>query len=80
MVWPSGLWRSRIVVVVEDSHITACKKRILETYWFGNAYRLLTSSKYDNFRWRMLEETGCLITADGSENKKRNSLRDCPTT
>ena len=54
----------------KDSHITACEKRILVTHCVGNAYRKLTSSKYDSFRWRMFKKTGCLITADGSEDKK----------
>jgi hypothetical protein len=53
-----------------ESHITASEKRILITHWVGNAYRKLTSQKYDAFRWRMFEKTGCLITADGSEDEK----------
>ena len=57
----------------EDSHITASEKGILVTHWVGNAYRKLTSSKYDSFRWRMFEKTGCLITADGSEDKKNST-------
>ena len=61
-----------------DSHITASEKRILVTHWVGNAYHKLTSSKYHSFRWRMFEKTGCLITADGNEDKTFN-LRDCPT-
>ena len=40
------------------------------THWVGNVHRKLTSSKYDSFRWRMFKKTGCLITADGSEDKK----------
>ena len=31
----------------EDLHITANERRILVTHWVGNAYRKLTSSKYD---------------------------------
>ena len=51
-----------------DSHITASEKRILITHWVGKAYRKLTSSRYDSFRWRMFGKTGCLITADASED------------
>ena len=40
------------------------------THWLGNAYGKLTSSKEDSFRWRMFEKTNCLITADGSKDKK----------
>ena len=50
----------------DKSHITASEKRILITRWVGNAYRKLLSDKYDSFRWRLFEKTGCLITADGS--------------
>ena len=35
----------------EDSHITANGKGILVTQCVGNAYRKLTSSKHDSFRW-----------------------------
>ena len=51
-----------------DSKITATEKRILISHWCGNAYRKLTSSKYDDFRRRLFTKTGCLITADGSED------------
>ena len=54
----------------EKSHITAIEKRILITHWAGNAYRKFCDSRYDNFRWRLFEKTGCLITADGSEDAK----------
>ena len=48
----------------EKSHITASEKRILITHSAGNAYHKLCDSHYDNFRWRLFEKTGCLITAD----------------
>ena len=54
----------------EKSHITASEKRILVTHWAGNAYRKLCDSRYENFRWRLFEKTGCLSTADGSEDAK----------
>ena len=28
----------------------------------------MVSSKYDAFRWRLFEKTGCLLTVDGSED------------
>ena len=54
----------------EDSPINASEKQILVTHQVSNTYRQLASSKYDSFRWQMLEKTGCLVTADGSEDKK----------
>ena len=54
----------------EKSHISASEKRILITHWAGNAYRKLCEPRYDNFRWRLFAKTGCLITADASENAK----------
>ena len=38
-----------------------------------NAYRKLTQSSNDNFRWRLFEKTSCLIPPDGSEDNKINS-------
>ena len=36
----------------------------------GNSWQELCSSKYDHLRKRCWEKTGCLITADGSEDAK----------
>ena len=55
-----------------ESHITASEKRILITKWAGNAYRQLNRPSYEKFRWRLFEKTGCLITANGSEDDKIN--------
>ena len=52
-----------------NSYITTDEKRILITNWAGNSYRRSTKSSYDVFRWRLFEKTGCLINADGSEDK-----------
>ena len=57
----------------EKSYITAGEKRIVITHWAGNVYRKLCDCRYDNFRWRLFEKTGCLITADGSEDAKVSS-------
>ena len=40
--------------------------------WAGNAYRQLNRPSYDKFSWGLFEKTGCLITADGSEDDKIN--------
>ena len=53
-----------------DGDFSAKDRRILITLWAGNAYEKLISKEYDNFRWRLFEKTGCLITADGSEDEK----------
>ncbi|MEO0683927.1 MAG: hypothetical protein AAFY76_02490 [Cyanobacteria bacterium J06649_11] len=47
---------------------TAKERRILITHWVGNAYQKLIGPAYDNFRWRMFQKTGCLITANGEED------------
>ena len=44
--------------------------RILITHWVGNAYNKLIPQDYKPYVWRMWEKTGCLITADGSEDEK----------
>ena len=50
--------------------LTAMKRWIPITQWVGNARQELCSSKYDHLRKRCCEKTGCLITADGSEDVK----------
>ena len=47
-------------------------RRILITHWVGEAYQRLMSDEYAQTRWRSFEKTGCLITADGSEDHKIN--------
>ena len=53
-----------------ESGFCAKDRRILITLWAGSAYQKLISKDYDDFRWRLFEKTGCLITADGSEDDK----------
>ena len=43
---------------------------ILLTHWIGEAYNRFLLSEYDTSRYRGIETTGCLITADGSEDSK----------
>ena len=56
----------------EKSKISASEKRILITHWVAAAYKRLTAPKFDGFRYRLFEKTGCLITADGSDDHKIN--------
>ena len=53
-------------------------RRILITQWVGNAFEKLKSSNYDNFRKNCFQKTGCLITANGSEDEfiKPEELQD----
>ena len=52
-----------------DSHFTAKDRRILITHWAAEAWNKLTSSEYEDFLWKAWRKTGCLITADGSEDE-----------
>ena len=54
----------------EGESFSAKERRILISQWAGDAYGELVGEKYDRFRWRQFEKTGCLITADGSEDEK----------
>ena len=56
----------------EKSKISASEKRILITHWVAAAYKRLTAPKFDGFRYRLFEKTGCLITADGSDDHEIN--------
>ena len=47
---------------------TAKERRILITQWAGEAWNALNSSKYDKQRKKCWSMTGCLLTADGSED------------
>lgn len=48
--------------------ISAKNRRILMTQWTGHAWRELVSKP--DFIRKLFEKTGCLITADGSQDKK----------
>ena len=50
--------------------LTANGRRILTTQWVRYAWPELCSSKYYHLKKRYWEKTGCLITADGSEDVK----------
>ena len=49
---------------------TAKERRILISNWAGEAYNVLVGQKYEKFCYHQFEKTGCLITADGSEDTK----------
>lgn len=53
-----------------ESKFSASDRRILITHWTGDAWKKLCSPEYENLRRRHWEKTGCLITADGSEDDK----------
>ena len=53
-----------------ENTLTAMQRRILITQWVGKAWETLCGSEYDNLRKRCWEKTGCLMTADGSEDDK----------
>ena len=48
----------------------AKERRILISHWAGESYKKLLSQKYEAFRRRMFEKTGCLITADSTDDEK----------
>ena len=52
----------------KDHKFSAKERRLLRCDWVGNAYNRLLGSEYDELRRRTFQKTGCLITADGSED------------
>ena len=52
-----------------ENKFTASERRILITHWAGEAWDTLVSSrKYEHVIRKCWEKTGCLMTADGSED------------
>lgn len=51
-----------------ETSFSAKERRILITHWAGEAYKKLLTSEYDNLRLRVWQKTGCLMTADTSED------------
>ena len=52
-----------------DVHkFSAKERRLLICDWVGKAYNKLLGPDYDQLRRRTFQKTGCLITADGSED------------
>ena len=53
-----------------EKKLDASKRRILITHWVGMAHERLQHEYYRGFLRNCFERTGCLITADGSEDHK----------
>ena len=53
-----------------DKKLDVKQRRILITHWVGEAFNTLMGEDYSKTRYRCFEKTGCLITADGSEDDK----------
>ena len=53
-----------------ENTFTESGRRILITHWVSKAWKKLCSPNYDHFRKRCWEKTGCLVTADRSEDDK----------
>lgn len=57
----------------DDRKLSAKDRRILITNWVGEAYRKTSKDgQFLRMLYRSFEKTGCLITADGSEDDKIN--------
>ena len=52
-----------------DKTFSASERRILITQWAGNAYQSMLNEKWDPYRYRLFQKTGCLLTADGSDDQ-----------
>lgn len=52
----------------DGDSFTAKERRILITEWAGKAWEKLSEPKYDNLRNSCWTKTGCLMTADGSDD------------
>ncbi len=55
-----------------DQKLNAKQRRILITHWVGEAYNRSSGEQYAGSRLCCFEKTGWLITADCSEDGKRN--------
>ena len=48
--------------------LTAKDRRVLITHWAGEAWNKFVSEEYDSFRLKAWQKTGCLMTADGTDD------------
>jgi hypothetical protein len=55
-----------------EANMTASERRIMMATWSGQAWTKFQSDKYSHARWRYFEKTGCLVTADGSDDGNIN--------
>ena len=69
-------------MVWNESQCTAKERRFLITQWAGEAWKALCTEKYDKIRQSCWKATGCLITADGSDDNliKPEGLDDYMTS
>lgn len=51
-----------------EKGITSKDRRILITHWCGKGYKKLLSGEYRDFLLKAWQKTGCLMTADGSDD------------
>ena len=51
-----------------ENALTAIQRRILITQWVDKAWEQLCGPEYEHLRSRCWQKTGCLMTADGSED------------
>ena len=54
----------------KTASFSAMERRILISNWCGETWKRLSGQEYDSFRLRCSEQTGALITADGSDDSK----------
>lgn len=55
----------------DDQKLSSKDRRILITHWVGESYRKASNDEtFLHLIYRSFEKTGCLITADGSEDEK----------
>ena len=55
---------------IGNQKLTASDRRVLITHWVGEANKVLQGDNYASFRRGCFLRTGCLITADGSDDDK----------
>ena len=55
---------------IGNQKLTASDRRVLITHWVGEANKVLQGDDYASFRKGCFLRTGCLITADGSDDDK----------
>ena len=57
---------------IQKKKLTVSDRRILIAHWVGEAHERLQSEEYNKTPYRCYEKTGCLITADDSNDAKIN--------
>ena len=53
-----------------EKDLNAKERRILITHWAGNSWEKMNTPEYKNLLFRCFQRTGCLITADCSDDDK----------